>query len=113
MFDAIIPMRSGSKGIKNKNMANFHGEKLSNYTLKKLLKIKEINQIFILTDSKDYKRKLIKNKKINLEYIRPKNLSEDNSNINTLIYDFLFWSKNKFELNKILFFSSNITVNIN
>lgn len=104
MFDAIIPMRSGSKGIKNKNMANFHGEKLSNYTLKKLLKIKEINQIFILTDSKDYKRKLIKNKKINIEYIRPKNLSGDNSNINTLIYNFLSWSKNKFELNKILFF---------
>ena len=56
MFDAIIPMRSGSKGINNKNLVNFHGEKLANYTIKKLLKIKEIKRIFILTDSLDYKK---------------------------------------------------------
>ena len=104
MFDAVIPMRSGSKGVKNKNMVNFHGEKLANYTLKKLLKIKEINRIFILTDSNVYKKKIIKNKKINLEYIRPKNLSGDNANINNVFYNFLLWSKNKFKLNKILFF---------
>ena len=104
MFDAIIPMRSGSKGINNKNLVNFHGEKLANYTIKKLLKIKEIKRIFILTDSLDYKKKFIKDKRINFEYIRQKKLSRDNSNINHVVYDFLIWSKKKFKLEKILFF---------
>ena len=104
MFDAVIPLRSGSKGIKNKNFVNFHGEKLANHTIKKLLKIKEIDRIFILTDSDNYKKNLIKNKKINLEYPRPENLSGDNADINNVFYNFLIWSKNKFKLNKILFF---------
>jgi len=104
MFDVVIPMRSGSEGIKDKNLVNFHGENLANHTIKKLLKIKEINRIFILTDSSIYKKKLIKNKKINLEYIRPKNISGHNANINHVVYDFLIWSKNRFRLNKILFF---------
>ena len=72
MFDAIIPLRSGSKGIKDKNLIKFKGELLVNFTVKKLLKINHIRRIFILTDSTSYKKKIIKNKKIDLSYNRPK-----------------------------------------
>ncbi len=104
MFDAIIPLRSGSKGIKNKNLIKFKGDLLVNFTLKKLLKINEIRRIFVLTDSKKYKKKIIKNKKVDLNYNRPKNLSGDNSSVNALINDFLKKEGKKRKINEILLF---------
>ena len=64
MFDVIIPLRAGSKGIKNKNIALFNGEILVNFLIKKILKIKNINKIYILTDSEKYKKKILKHQKI-------------------------------------------------
>ena len=53
MFEAIIPLRSKSSGLKNKNILLFKKKvNLVNFTLKKLINIKEIRKIFILTDSK-------------------------------------------------------------
>lgn len=104
MFDVIIPLRSGSKGIKNKNIKNFNGENLANFTIKKLINIKHIRNIFILTDSQFYKKKIIKNKKVKLDYPRPNKLSKDNSSINDVVIDFLKWSKNKYDIKKVLFF---------
>ncbi len=104
MFDVVIPLRSGSKGIKNKNIKNFNGENLANFTIKKLINIKHIRNIFILTDSEFYKKKIIKNKKVKLDYPRPNKLSKDNSSINDVVIDFLKWSKNKYDIKKVLFF---------
>ncbi len=57
MFDIIIPLRSGSKGITNKNIKNFNKDILVNYLIKKIINLKDINRIFILTDSIKYKKK--------------------------------------------------------
>ena len=105
MFDVIIPLRAGSKGIKNKNIALFNGEILVNFLIKKILKIKNINKIYILTDSEKYKKKILKHQKVDTSYIRSKKLSEDNSSIYELIDDFLkFIQKRNILINKILMF---------
>ena len=57
MFDVIIPLRAGSKSIRHKNLVKFQGETLTNFTIKKLLKINKIKRIFVLTDSTNYKKK--------------------------------------------------------
>ena len=105
MFDVIIPLRAGSKGLKNKNIALFNGEILVNFLIKKILKIKNINKIYILTDSEKYKKKILKHQKVDTSYIRSKKLSEDNSSIYELIDDFLkFIQKRNILINKILMF---------
>jgi len=103
MFDVVIPIRSGSKEIKNKNIKKFNRDNLTNLLLKKIINLKDINRIFILTDSTDYKKKIIKHKKINTEYIRLKKHSADNSIIYDLVNHFLKWLDiKKYKTEKIL-----------
>ena len=90
VFDVIIPIRSKSRGLKNKNILPFSGKTiLVNYTIKKLLNIKEIRRIYVLTDSENYKKKLVKHRKVDSSYLRKKKYSEVNSKINDLINDFI------------------------
>ena len=70
-----ICARAGSKGLKNKNIINFQKNiNLTNFTLNKLIKIKKIKKIFILTDSILYKKKTIQHKKIDKKYIKKKKI---------------------------------------
>ncbi len=95
MFDVIVPLRSGSKGLKDKNILQFGNQNLINHLLNKIINIKDINKIFVLTDSEKYKKKIKKNKKINIDYLRPKKLSLGDSKIYDLISHFLKWASVK------------------
>lgn len=53
---AVIPARSGSKGILNKNMYDVNGRPLLWYTLQFAIKSKFFSSVFISTDSKDYEQ---------------------------------------------------------
>jgi|TARA_Y100000389_G_scaffold168335_1_gene173952 CMP-N,N'-diacetyllegionaminic acid synthase len=71
---AIIPARSGSKGIKNKNLKKINNISLVGHAIECLKKIKEIDYIHISTDGK----KIFKEaKKYNLKplFYRPNYLS--------------------------------------
>lgn len=51
---AIIPARSGSKGLKNKNIKLLNGKPLLAYSIEAALKSKCFDTVFVSTDSKKY-----------------------------------------------------------
>ena len=75
-FICIIPARSGSKGIKNKNTQIVGGKPLIYWTIKEAIKSKFFSKVIVSTDS-------VKIKKISERYgaecpfLRPKKLSGD------------------------------------
>lgn len=83
---AIIPARSKSKGVKNKNIKKINNKELLYFTIKRAKQSKLITNIIGSTDSKIYE-KVFKKYSIWTPKLRPKKLSGDKSNIiNTLIY---------------------------
>ena len=51
---AIIPARSGSKGLKDKNIRLLNGKPLLAYSIEAALKSKCFDVVFVSTDSKKY-----------------------------------------------------------
>lgn len=51
---AIIPARSGSKGLKDKNIKEFHGKPLIAYTIEAALKSGKYDCVHVSTDSEEY-----------------------------------------------------------
>ena len=74
---AIIPARSGSKRIKDKNIKLFKKQPIINYTLALCKKSKMFNKIHISTDS-DQIKKIVKKKGFSIDFMRPKKLSKKN-----------------------------------
>ena len=82
----IIPARSGSQTVKNKNIKLINRRYLIDYTIERAKQSKLLTDIVASTDSVKY-AKLFKRKKIWVPCLRPKKLSSNKSNIiNTLIY---------------------------
>tara|TARA_A100001015_G_C15041726_1_gene740137 strand:+ start:1463 stop:2143 length:681 start_codon:yes stop_codon:yes gene_type:complete len=81
---AIIPARSGSKGIKNKNIKKFCNLPLISHTINQASNSTIIDQVVVSTDSR-------KIQKISIDYgaeapfLRPKEISRDNSIIHDAV----------------------------
>ena len=72
----IIPARGNSKRIKNKNIKKFNGNPIIFYTLETAIKSKLFKKIHVSTDSKKI-AKIIKYKKLSMDFYRPRHLSGD------------------------------------
>jgi len=75
---AIIPARSGSKSIRNKNIKTLVNKPLIAWSIEACLKSKQISKIYVSTDSKKYANIAKKFGPVEILY-RPKNLSTDHS----------------------------------
>ena len=85
---AIIPARSGSKRITNKNIKKFKGLPIIGWPIKAAKKSKLFDKIIVSTDSKRISR-ISKKFKIEVPFLRPKNISNDNSKDITFFNHFL------------------------
>jgi CMP-N,N'-diacetyllegionaminic acid synthase len=75
---AIIPARSGSKGIKDKNIKLLGNKPLIGWAIEQCFKLNLFSKVYISTDSKKYAH--IAKKYGNVEIImRPKKISKDKS----------------------------------
>lgn len=82
----IIPARSGSKGIKNKNIVNLNRKPLIYYTINEALKSKYITRIIVSTDDEEIAN-IAKELGAEVPFLRPSFLAEDTSKtIDTIIY---------------------------
>lgn len=70
--------RGGSKKIKNKNIVKINNLPLIYYTIKESLKSKYLTNYIISTDSKKI-AKICKEYKVDVPFLRPKNISTDKS----------------------------------
>ena len=83
-FTAIIPARSGSKGIKDKNLSLLHGYPLLSYSIAAAKKCPSISRVIVSTDSELY-ADVSKKFGAEVPFLRPKKISADNSSD----YDFI------------------------
>jgi len=72
---AIIPARSGSKGLPDKNIKDLKGKPLIAYTIEAAVKSKCFNKVFVSTDSEEY-AKISKDFGAEVPFLR----SNENSN---------------------------------
>lgn len=81
---AIIPARSGSKGLKNKNIKKINGKPMISYTIEAAVKSGIFSNIIVSTDSHKY-AEIAKNDGAEVPFIRPKKLGTDESTTTEVI----------------------------
>ncbi|MGV3240479.1 cytidylyltransferase domain-containing protein, partial [Streptococcus hyovaginalis] len=75
---AVIPARSGSKSIKDKNIRLLNGMPMLAYSIKHALASKKIDRVIVSTDSEIYAR-IAKQYGAEVPFIRPASISTDTS----------------------------------
>ena len=72
----IIPARSGSKGIQNKNIMDFHGKPLLGWSIEQAQKCNYKMKIVVSTDSTEYADIAVKHG-AEVPFLRPLEISQD------------------------------------
>lgn len=73
---AIIPARSGSKGLPNKNIIDLCGKPLMHYTIKAAIDSRCFDEIMVSTDSEHY-AEIARECGANVPFLRSKEMSSD------------------------------------
>ena len=89
---AIIPARSGSKGVQDKNIKLLGEFPLIQWSIEACRKSQMINQIIVSTDSLDYKT-LCEGMGADIPFLRPSEISQDSSSDLEFITHALDWLK--------------------
>jgi len=77
-FLAIIPARSGSKGIPDKNIKEINNKPLMAYTIETCQRAKVFDEIIVSTDSMHY-AKIARAYGASIPFIRPEHLASDSA----------------------------------
>ena len=85
---AIVPARSGSKGLKDKNILPFCGQPLIHWTIDFILKSKLFSRCIVSTDSPHY-RDISIQAGAEVPYLRSSALSSDSASSSAVILDVL------------------------
>jgi CMP-N,N'-diacetyllegionaminic acid synthase len=88
---ALIPCRSGSKGLPNKNIKNYNGLPLIAHSILLAKKCKFFNKVYVTTDSKKY-QDIALQYGANILDVRPKEISDDLSPDIDFFKHFIQWT---------------------
>jgi len=99
---ALIPARSGSKGIKDKNIIDFKGKPLFVHSIIQGIESQYIDEVYVSTDSEKY-AEIAKSYGAKVPFLRPLEISGDNSTDFEVFDHFVsFLINNKYTLPDIL-----------
>ena len=102
-FVALIPARSGSKGIPGKNLQLLDGSPLITYTIKAALSSFGTASVFVSTDSSEI-AELAKSAGAQVPFLRPKGLAGDTSSACEVVEHFIDWThSNTLSLDAIVY----------
>lgn len=73
---ALIPARSGSKRVQNKNIVQLNGHPMIAYTISAALESKMFDHVFVSTESKKY-AEIAKHYGADVSFLRPDELAQD------------------------------------
>ncbi|MBQ4414607.1 MAG: acylneuraminate cytidylyltransferase family protein [Methanomicrobium sp.] len=85
---AIIPARSGSKGLKDKNIKLLNGKPLLAYSVEAALESKMFDEVMVSTDSEKYAA-IAREYGANVPFLRSAELSSDTASSKDVILDVL------------------------
>ena len=91
---ALVPARSGSKGLKDKNILPLDGHPLIGFSIIVAKQSELINEVYVTTDSKKYCQ-ISESYGAAVPFLRPVEISEDMSTDKEFFLHFIEWCRSK------------------